>query len=145
MYKNRIIGAQNTLEHRVYFEKNGGGLVSPFHDIPLFADESKQILNMIVEIPRWTNAKLEISKDEPFNPIKQDVKKGKLRFVRNCFPHHGYIWNVKSLSIAHFYSMVLSLKHGKILRSFIPIPRLEVITIRLMYVKLVKLLAMLVK
>ena len=27
------------------------------------------------------------------NPIKQDVKKGKLRFVRNCFPHHGYIWN----------------------------------------------------
>jgi len=29
----------------------------------------------------------------PFNPIKQDVKKGKLRFVHNCFPHHGYIWN----------------------------------------------------
>jgi inorganic pyrophosphatase len=27
------------------------------------------------------------------NPIKQDVKKNKLRFVRNCFPHHGYIWN----------------------------------------------------
>ena len=26
------------------------------------------------------------------NPIKQDVKKGKIRFVRNCFPHHGYIW-----------------------------------------------------
>ena len=48
---------------------------------------------MIVEVPRWTNAKLEISKDEPFNPIKQDIKKGKLRFVRNCFPHHGYIWN----------------------------------------------------
>jgi len=27
------------------------------------------------------------------NPIKQDVKKGKLRFVRSCFPHCGYIWN----------------------------------------------------
>lgn len=27
------------------------------------------------------------------NPIKQDVKKGKLRYVRNCFPHHGYLWN----------------------------------------------------
>jgi inorganic pyrophosphatase len=27
------------------------------------------------------------------NPMKQDVKKGKLRYVRNCFPHHGYIWN----------------------------------------------------
>lgn len=22
-----------------------------------------------------------------------DTKKGKLRYVRNCFPHHGYIWN----------------------------------------------------
>ena len=27
------------------------------------------------------------------NPIKQDVKKGKLRYVRNCFPHKGYLWN----------------------------------------------------
>jgi hypothetical protein len=27
------------------------------------------------------------------NPIIQDTKKGKLRFVRNCFPHKGYIWN----------------------------------------------------
>jgi inorganic pyrophosphatase len=48
---------------------------------------------MVVEIPRWSNAKLEISKDDIMNPIKQDTKKGKLRFVRNCFPHHGYIWN----------------------------------------------------
>lgn len=48
---------------------------------------------MVVEVPRWTNAKMEISKEEPFNPIKQDIKRGKLRFVRNCFPHHGYIWN----------------------------------------------------
>ncbi len=35
----------------------------------------------------------QISKEELLNPIKQDVKKGKLRYVRNCFPHHGYIWN----------------------------------------------------
>ena len=35
----------------------------------------------------------QISKDELLNPIKQDIKKGKLRYVRNCFPHHGYIWN----------------------------------------------------
>uniref|UniRef100_A0A8C5WHR0 inorganic diphosphatase n=1 Tax=Leptobrachium leishanense TaxID=445787 RepID=A0A8C5WHR0_9ANUR len=27
------------------------------------------------------------------NPIKQDVKKGKLRYVANVFPHKGYIWN----------------------------------------------------
>jgi len=88
----RLIGAPNTLEHRVYTEHNGQ-VVSPFHDIPLFANEQRTILNMVVEIPRWSNAKMEISKEEPFNPILQDTKKGKLRFVRNCFPHKGYIWN----------------------------------------------------
>lgn len=40
-------------------EKDGQP-VSPFHDIPLFANEEKTIFNMIVEIPRWTNAKLEV-------------------------------------------------------------------------------------
>jgi len=88
-----MIGAGNTLEHRVYVESPQGGIASSWHDIPLFADQNAGILNMIVEVPRWTNAKMEISKEEPFNPIKQDIKKGKLRFVRNCFPHHGYIWN----------------------------------------------------
>jgi inorganic pyrophosphatase len=48
---------------------------------------------MVVEIPRWSNAKLEIATQEYLNPIKQDTKKGLLRFVKNCFPHHGYIWN----------------------------------------------------
>jgi len=91
-FNPRLIGAANTLEHRVYIEQNGN-VVSPFHDIPLFADQNNGIFNMIVEVPRWTNAKMEISKEEPFNPIKQDIKKGRLRFVRNCFPHHGYIWN----------------------------------------------------
>ncbi|TLD26413.1 hypothetical protein PspLS_04838 [Pyricularia sp. CBS 133598] len=88
----RKVAAPNTLEHRVYIEKDGVP-VSPFHDIPLYANAEQTILNMVVEIPRWTNAKLEISKDELLNPIKQDIKKGKLRYVRNCFPHKGYLWN----------------------------------------------------
>ncbi|KZO96433.1 pyrophosphatase-domain-containing protein [Calocera viscosa TUFC12733] len=92
-FGTRLIGAANTLEHRIYPETKDGTVVSPFHDIPLFADASNGILNMVVEVPRWTNAKMEISKEEAFNPIKQDIKKGRLRFVRNCFPHHGYIWN----------------------------------------------------
>merc|ERR1712169_88852 len=91
-YSVRKVGAPNTLEHRVYIEKNGAP-VSSFHDIPLYANQEQTILNMIVEIPRWTNGKLEVSKEELLNPIKQDVKKGKLRFVRNCFPHKGYLWN----------------------------------------------------
>ncbi|KAK7757793.1 Inorganic pyrophosphatase [Diatrype stigma] len=88
----RKVAAPNTLEHRVYVEKDGVP-VSPFHDVPLYANQEQTILNMVVEIPRWTNAKLEISKDELLNPIKQDIKKGKLRYVRNCFPHKGYLWN----------------------------------------------------
>jgi inorganic pyrophosphatase len=85
-------GKPYSLESRIFF-KSDGKYISPFHDIPLYANAEKTILNMIVEIPRWTNAKMEISTSEPLNPIKQDVKKGKLRFVDNCFPYHGYIWN----------------------------------------------------
>lgn len=81
----------------IFRSESDGKPVSAFHDIPLYADNEKTILNMIVEVPRWTNAKMEISKDEALNPIKQDTKKGKLRFVRNCFPHHGYIWNYGAL------------------------------------------------
>ncbi|MCJ1437545.1 Inorganic pyrophosphatase [Xylographa pallens] len=111
-YSVRKIGPANTLEHRIFIEKDGVP-ISAFHDIPLYANEQQTVLNMIVEIPRWTNGKLEvsdslptartylenyhfeinISKEEELNPIKQDIKKGKLRFVRNCFPHKGYLWN----------------------------------------------------
>lgn len=91
-YTTRQIGPKNSLDYKVFIEKDGKP-ISPFHDIPLYADESKQILNFIVEVPRWTNAKLEISKEQTLNPIIQDTKKGKLRFVRNVFPHHGYIHN----------------------------------------------------
>lgn len=71
----------------------GGDVVSPLHDIPLWADKEKGICNMIVEIPRGTNAKLEITLDEEGNAIKQDVKKGKLRLVDDVYPYIGYIWN----------------------------------------------------
>lgn len=71
--------------------------ISPMHDIPLYANEDNKTMHMVVEIPRWTNAKMEICLKEPLNPIKQDAKKGKLRYVANCFPHHGYIWNYGAL------------------------------------------------
>lgn len=92
-YSLHQIGAKNTLDYKVYLQDKAGKIVSPFHDIPLYANPEKTILNMVVEIPRWSNAKLEINKEDGFNPILQDTKKGKLRFVRNCFPHKGYIWN----------------------------------------------------
>lgn len=70
---------------------------------------------MVVEIPRWTNAKVEVTRSvqwdgtfscstntqistgEKYNPLKQDIKKSKPRFVRNCFPYKGYIWNYGAL------------------------------------------------
>jgi inorganic pyrophosphatase len=88
-YTTKAEGQEGTLEYRLFFEKDGKR-VSPFHDIPLHADAAKGIFNMVVEIPKNTRAKLEISKEESFNPIKQDVKNGKLRFVEYG---DGYMWN----------------------------------------------------
>jgi len=41
---------------------------------------------MVVEIPLGTRPKLEISRDQPLNPIKQDVKKGTLRYIHDHYP-----------------------------------------------------------
>ncbi|KAM7541835.1 hypothetical protein Aperf_G00000011504 [Anoplocephala perfoliata] len=93
-YTTRCFGESNTKDYRMYFYSQDGP-ISPFHDIPLH--NSPDVFNMVVEIPRWTNAKMEICKQELLNPIKQDVKKGKLRYVNNVFPHKGYIWNYGAL------------------------------------------------
>ena len=60
-YGVRKIAPANTLEHRIFIEKDGVP-VSPFHDIPLYANEQQTVLNMIVEIPRWSNAKMEVNR-----------------------------------------------------------------------------------
>ena len=87
-------GQLNTMNYRVYIKNNQTNtFVSPFHDIPLFSNKAKGTFNAVIEIPRWSNAKMEVNKKEKLNPITQDVKKDKLRFVNNVFPHHGYIWN----------------------------------------------------
>uniref|UniRef100_H0W3U7 inorganic diphosphatase n=1 Tax=Cavia porcellus TaxID=10141 RepID=H0W3U7_CAVPO len=74
-----------------------GHYISPFHDIPLQTDAEKNLHHMVVEVPRWTNAKMEIATSEPLNPIKQDMKRDKPRYVANVFPHKGYIWNYGAL------------------------------------------------
>ncbi|KAI7996794.1 hypothetical protein LOK49_LG10G00556 [Camellia lanceoleosa] len=52
--------------------------VSPWHDIPLHLGDG--VFNFIVEIPKETSAKMEVATDESYTPIKQDTKKGKLRY-----------------------------------------------------------------
>merc|ERR1712176_454673 len=66
--------------------KDGDSSVSPWHDIPLQNEDGSY--NMVVEIPKMTRAKMEVATKEEFNPIAQDIKKGKLR------DYHGPIfWN----------------------------------------------------
>ncbi|XP_031416880.1 inorganic pyrophosphatase 2, mitochondrial [Clupea harengus] len=86
-------GRPNTQDYRVFFKNSEGKYVSPFHDIPIYADEAQNIFHAVIEVPRWTSAKMEIATKDPLNPLKQDTKKGELRYVCNVFPHKGYIWN----------------------------------------------------
>jgi len=52
------------------------------------------VVNFVVEIPKGTNAKIEIDvTDAPHHPLKQDIKKEKLRFVADVNGHKGYPWN----------------------------------------------------
>ncbi|GLC72463.1 V-ATPase V0 sector subunit c'' [Pleodorina starrii] len=76
-YTNVEKGDKDTLEYRMFF-KQGGKEVSCWHEIPLHAGNG--LLHYICEIPKETSAKMEVATDEPCTPIKQDVKKGKLRF-----------------------------------------------------------------
>lgn len=78
-------GDPDTFEYRVYFQK-GSQQISAFHDVPL---KTEDCYNFICEIPKGTNAKLEISKEDEYNPIKQDIKKGKLRYISyGNYPFH---------------------------------------------------------
>lgn len=85
-------GKKGTVDYKVYIKNSNGSAVSSVHDIPLKAS-TNNVFNMVVEIPRWSNAKLEMSAEHPFNPIVQDSKKGKVRYVKNFFPYKGYIHN----------------------------------------------------
>ncbi|XP_072479176.1 inorganic pyrophosphatase 2, mitochondrial isoform X11 [Notamacropus eugenii] len=111
-YSTEERGQPCSAQYRLYFKNVDGHYISPFHDIPLKPEskeengiptkkartsEHEAVFNMVVEVPRWTNAKMEIATKEPLNPIKQDIKKGKLRYVANIFPHKGYIWNYGAL------------------------------------------------
>merc|ERR1712117_8517 len=68
-------GSLYTETHRLFFKNANGEVISPMHDIPLSNTEGANGFNMIVEVPRWSNAKMEINLTEKLNPIKQDVKK----------------------------------------------------------------------
>uniref|UniRef100_A0A8D2AUN3 inorganic diphosphatase n=1 Tax=Sciurus vulgaris TaxID=55149 RepID=A0A8D2AUN3_SCIVU len=79
LYRTEERGQPHSQDYRIFFKNVAGHYISPFHDIPLKVDSK------------------EIATKEPLNPIKPDVKDGKLRYVANIFPHKGYIWNYGAL------------------------------------------------
>ncbi|CEP20781.1 IPP1 [Cyberlindnera jadinii] len=92
-YSTLQVGAKYTNEFQSYVKLANGEIGSCFHDVPLGLDKQTNTVNALIEIPRWSNAKFEINKEIAFNPITQDSKKGKPRFVKNLFPFKGYIHN----------------------------------------------------
>ena len=97
-YASAQVGLRFSSSYKNYaVQSDENKIVSYFHDIPLSLDMEKRTVNMVVEVPRWSNAKFEISTSLEGNPIVQDTKNGKVRFVRNLFPYHGYIHNYGAL------------------------------------------------
>lgn len=75
---------------RMWLELDGKP-ISPWHDVPLYPDEKDEsIVNFVVEIPRWTDGKIEIKRDEPLNPIFHDEKDGAPRFKESVWPYKAY-------------------------------------------------------
>jgi inorganic pyrophosphatase len=70
-------GPKESMEYRIQF-KQGAKDISCWHEIPLYAGQD--LFHFICEIPKESSAKMEVATDEVGTPIKQDTKKGKLRY-----------------------------------------------------------------
>ncbi|KAL3155572.1 hypothetical protein ABBQ38_010830 [Trebouxia sp. C0009 RCD-2024] len=84
-FGTRDQGASDTKEYRQFVQHDGKD-VSAWHDIPLQNEDGT--FNFVCEIPKETSAKMEVATKEASNPLKQDIKKDKLRF----YPYNIH-WN----------------------------------------------------
>lgn len=95
VYTIKKVDLKNSVNYKVYVERKNGKPISPLHDIPLNVNIDQQIFNMVVEIPRWSNTKWEISKKEKWNPIVQLAEKVGQGFAKTgsaqkeCFRNYG--------------------------------------------------------
>jgi len=90
-YQEVVISEQGKLEYRV-FQTFEGKKQSLWHDVPLVAGKSETgdyVFNYISEITRGESWKLEMCKDEEYNPIKHDIQNGELRKVN----YHPFTFN----------------------------------------------------
>ncbi|KAJ5105347.1 hypothetical protein NUU61_002694 [Penicillium alfredii] len=92
-YNARKTGEPCTKDFRIYLA-TGDELISPWHGVPLFPSAAKpHVVSMLVQIPRWSNVRLEIAKEEFLTPIRQAIQNDHLQYIPNIFPHKGYPWN----------------------------------------------------
>ncbi|EGG14608.1 hypothetical protein DFA_10866 [Cavenderia fasciculata] len=84
-------GTVGTFEYRVKFFKDSKQ-ISPWHEVPLHStssisslssSSSPLLFNFINEMPKNSNAKMEVNTKEQYNPIKQDIKKQQLRYIKH--------------------------------------------------------------
>ena len=91
-YSTREEGDKYTEDYRIYFTMNGGEIISPWNDIP-FKLENDNEFRCVIEIPKNSVHKMEMSKCMKHNPIIHD--KNKDRNIRTFpFPikwNYGFI------------------------------------------------------
>eukprot|EP00812_Abedinium_dasypus_P003572 NODE_1440_length_1140_cov_580.600922.p1 GENE.NODE_1440_length_1140_cov_580.600922~~NODE_1440_length_1140_cov_580.600922.p1 ORF type:complete len:295 (+),score=123.38 NODE_1440_length_1140_cov_580.600922:70-885(+) len=96
--KTKSVGERDTFDFKIFYEYEGER-ISPWHQIPYIAGEAggEMLLHFICEIPKGTTAKMEVNKENTFNPIIQDTKKGKLRYYK-YMPEVGSLVNYGAIA-----------------------------------------------
>lgn len=94
----RETGARGTLDWRIWLLHKCNP-ISFWHDVPLYPYENNtKIINVVVEIPRWTDGKIELESSEPLAPIFHDDRNDEPRYVESVFPHKSYPFVYGSVS-----------------------------------------------
>jgi 3'-phosphoadenosine 5'-phosphosulfate synthase len=89
---SKASGVYATASFKLYLQADGK-TISPWHDLPLYPVESgsaNSLVTMVVEIPMYSTAKMEMCKTETENPIMQDEKDGKPRYYTYGVPFFNY-------------------------------------------------------
>jgi inorganic pyrophosphatase len=73
-YSTKEEGEKYTDEYRMYITLNGGKIISPWNDIS-FKSENDSVFNCVIEIPKNSIHKMEMSKNMKHNPILHDKNK----------------------------------------------------------------------
>lgn len=83
-YESLKEGQDENINERIYIIKKNNNYfskISSFYNIPLYPGKAKDIVNMVIEIPKGQQIKREINKEIYLNPITPDIKDKKIRKV----------------------------------------------------------------